>query len=217
MTYIFKVFPRKKTNHDAYFTTFFWGNNGAFSCNYLYYGAHPYPVPAPSGAGRWEVGFDCIDETAPGEVQWNRWFIQAVVIYRDPNSSSAVFVDFYYDLPDLNKKVTNRGYPRAQPPNPAIVMGQAPTNGQGGTQSWGGYDGWEEFNGIIRGIQIYTDKLSTAEIAQEITTPKSTTKGASSIWYLNVNPRPTDVTDKKDVGTPHHPQWQGTTSLEWMQ
>src|SRR5262249_25972048 len=53
-TYIFKVYPRKKTSGAyRYYTTFFWGNNGTFvwdrgSAN-TYYGAHPYPIPAPSG------------------------------------------------------------------------------------------------------------------------------------------------------------------------
>ena len=209
MTYIFQVYPRKKTNNHAYFTTFFWGTNGPFDCDWNYYGAHPYPVPAPSGPGRWESGSDCSDETAPGEVEWNRWFQQAVT---SEKSGSHLLVSFYYDLPDTTKLVQNNGYLRSTPPNPAIVMGQSPDDGTG--KSWGGYDGWEEFNGIIRGIQIYTTALTTTEIAQEIQAPMSTAAGFSSIWYLNLNPRPTDVTDKKGVGTPHNPLWEGTTALE---
>src|SRR4030081_3901583 len=60
-TYIFKVFPRKKTTgaNPRYYTTFFWGNDGTFTWDTgntanTYYGAHPYPVPAPMGAGQWE-------------------------------------------------------------------------------------------------------------------------------------------------------------------
>jgi len=91
-------------------------------------------------------------------------------------------------------------------------MGQAPNlNGV----SWGGYPGWEEFNGIIRGIQIYSGLLSLANIQAEIAAPKSTTAGQNLIWYLNTDPRPTDVTDKKGVGAAHDGSWDGTTALEW--
>jgi hypothetical protein len=72
-----------------------------------------------------------------------------------------------------------------------------------------------EFNGIIRGIQIYSDVLSVSEIMSEIDSPKSTAKGLASIWYLNLDPRPSDVTDKKKVGPPNNPAWEGTTALEW--
>src|SRR2546422_4784780 len=64
-TYIFKVYPRKKTaaSMDSinYYTTFFRGNDGAFSWwgkgpyPNTYYGAHPYPTPAPWGPGQWEI------------------------------------------------------------------------------------------------------------------------------------------------------------------
>src|SRR5262249_31709302 len=98
-------------------------------------------------------------------------------------------------------------------------MGQAPdlcgpppcTSGQ----SWGGYPGWEEFKGVIRGVQIYTAALSLADVQAEIASPMSTSAGRSSIWYLNLDPRPSDVMDKKGVGTPHNPQWDGTTALQW--
>ena len=96
--------------------------------------------------------------------------------------------------------------------HPCHVIGQAPNvNGA----SWGGYAGWEEFNGIIRGIQIYSGLLSVADIQSEIANPMSTTAGQSLIWYLNVNPRPSDVTDKSGRG--HNPSWDGTPAPEWME
>src|SRR5262249_28868442 len=53
-TYVFKVYPRKKTSGaHRYYTTFFWGNDGEFAWDRgnanTYYGAHPYPTPAPAG------------------------------------------------------------------------------------------------------------------------------------------------------------------------
>jgi hypothetical protein len=221
-TYVFRVYPRKKPvppNPNGYYTTFFWGNNGTFTWAGgnadTYYGAHPYPTPAPNGAGQWEISVYSNDYVTGSEVDWDRWYTQAFRAWRE--SASVTHHEFYYDLPDTSKvikhTVSSSSWAQTDPPSPAIVIGQAPDNGNG--QSWGGYDGWEEFNGVIRGIQIYSDVLSVSEILSEIDSPKSTTKGLASIWYLNLDPRPNDVADKKDTGTPHDPAWEGTTALEW--
>jgi hypothetical protein len=221
-TYIFKVYPRKKTatccGSALYFTTFFWGNNGNFIWNNgngnTYYGAHPYPVPAPTGPGQWEISVYSNDYTTGTEVTWNRWYAQAFRAWRE--SATTTHHEFYYDLPDTSKVITktivDSGWANQNPPSPAIVMGQAPNlNGQ----SWGGYPGWEEFNGVIRGIQMYSGLLSVSEIQSEIASPKSTTNGQNFIWYLNVDPRPSDVSDKKTTGTAHNPVWDGSPALEW--
>jgi hypothetical protein len=231
-TYIFKVFPRKKDPgtcypsggncSNRYWTTFFWGNNGTFtwdggSAN-TYYGAHPYPVPPPNGTQMWEISVHAGDRTTGTEVQWNRWYTQAFVAWRV--SSSQTEHRFYYDLPDTSKLLTvtvvgDPGWADQTPPVPAVVMGQAPALVPGSIQSWGGYPGWEEFSGVIRGIQIYNNDLTIADIQAEVVSPKSTTAGAASIWYLNLDPRPSDVTDKKAQGIAHNPTWDGTTALEW--
>jgi hypothetical protein len=44
-------------------------------------------------------------------------------------------------------------------------------------------------------------------VLAETTTPVSTSAGSSSIWYLNVNPTPTDISDKSGRG--HQPAWVG--------
>jgi hypothetical protein len=217
-TYIFKVYPRKKTGVYNYYTTFFWGNDGTFiwdsSNGNTYYGAHPYPTPAPTGPGQWEISVYSSDYVTGSEVQWNRWHTQAFRAWRE--SPSITHHEFYYDLPDTSKVITKTivdpNWASKNPPTPAIVMGQAPDlNGA----SWGGYPGWEEFNGIIRGIQIYSGLLSLADIQSEIAAPKSTAAGQNFIWYLNTDPRPSDVTDKKSAGTAHNPSWSGTTASEW--
>jgi Bacterial Ig-like domain len=223
-TYVFKVFPRKKivpTNSPTgYYTTFFWGNNGDFFWDgrnsNTYYGAHPYPTPPPNGPGQWEISVAANDFVTGSEVQWDRWYTQAFRAWRE--SPSITHHEFYWDLPDTSKVITHTvvdaGWASTNPPVPAIVMGQSPNlNGA----SWGGYPGWEEFNGIIRGVQIYSGLLSVTDIQSEIASPMSTTAGRNAIWYLNLNPRPSDVTDKKGTGTPHNPSWDGTTALEWVQ
>src|SRR5258708_34019667 len=112
----------------------------------------------------------------------------------------------------ITQTIVDPNWASKNPPTPAIVMGQAPDlNGA----SWGGYPGWEEFNGIIRGIQIYSGLLSLAEIQSEIAAPRSTPNGQNFVWYINTDPLPSHVTDKKGIGVPHNPSWSGTTALEW--
>jgi hypothetical protein len=221
-TYVFKVFPRKKTvptnSPTGYYTTFFWGNDGAFAWDggaaNTYYGAHPYPIPAPNGAGQWEISVYANDYVTGTEVQWGRWYTQVFRAWRE--SATTTRHEFYWDWPDTSKVITHTivdsSWADRNPPIPAIVVGQAPNlNGA----SWGGYPGWEEFNGIIRGIQIYSGLLSLSDIQSEISAPQSSAAGQSLIWYLNLNPRPSDVTDKKTTGAPHNPAWAGTTAKEW--
>jgi hypothetical protein len=220
-TYVFRVYPRKKvptSGSTGYYTTFFWGNDGVFTWDgggaNTYYGAHPYPIPEPNGPGQWEISVYARDLTTGSEVVWNRWYTQAFRAWR--TSSSTTHHEFYWDLPDTSKVIrytidSDPGWANRNPPRPAIVMGQTP-NWQG--QSWGGFPGWEEFNGIIRGIQFYSGLLSVSDVLSEIQLPQSTAAGRNFIWYLNLNPRPSDVTDKKGTGTPHNPAWDGT-ALEW--
>lgn len=218
-TYVFKVYPRKKTGQYTYYTTFFWCNDGtaAWDRNGLqntYIGAHPYPIPAPHGAGQWELSINSNDYVTGVEVDWNRWYTQVVRVWRE--SPSITHHEFYYDWPNTSKKITQTlndpDWAARNPPTPAIVVGQSPNvNGV----SWGGYPGWEEFNGVISGIQMYSGLLSMADVAAEVSAPLSTNAGRNLIWYLNLNPRPSDVTDKKGIGTPHNPSWDGTTALEW--
>lgn len=219
-TYIFRVYPRKKTDLSRanYYTTFFWGNDGTFIWDggngNTYYGAHPYPIPAPNGPGQWEISVYSNDYVTGSEVVWNRWYTQAFRAWR--SSPTTTHHEFYYDWPDTSKvikrDIVDPAWAAKNPPAPAIVIGQAPNlNGA----SWGGYPGWEEFNGVIRGIQIYAGLLTLADIAAEMAAPKSSANGLQHIWYLNLDPRPSDVTDQKGVGTPHHPLWSGTTAAEW--
>lgn len=227
VTYIWKVFIRSKMDpsyQTGYYATFFWGNVGTFfwgpgaTAGPAYYGAHPYPNPAsptwPWGPGEWEISINGGDYTTGTEVVWGQWYTQAFRAWRE--SASLTHHEFYWNLPSLTDKlsqdVTGTTWAATNPPKPGIVMGQAPNNG---SASWGGYAGYEELNGILRGIQIYDGLLNTTEILAEIASPKSTTKGANSIWYLNVNPRPSDVTDKSGNG--NHPAWATVDkAAEWV-
>lgn len=221
VTYIWKVFIRSKPVPpfpNGYYTTFFWGNVGTFFWNGgnagTYYGAHPYPTPPPNGPGQWEISINGGDYVTGTEVVWGQWYTQAFRAWRE--SSSITHHEFYWNLPSLTDKlsqdINDPAWAATDPPNKGIVMGQAPNVG---SASWGGYAGYEELNGILRGIQIYDGLLSTTEILDEIASPKSTAKGASSIWYLNANPRPSDVSDQSGAG--NHPAWAtADKAAEWV-
>jgi hypothetical protein len=204
-TYIWRAYPRQQS---GYWTAFFWGNddgngnletfiwdNGAADS---YYGAHPYPTPPPTGPAQWEISV-VQNDFVNGAVVYDRWYTQALRVWSDSNGKHH---EFYWDLPntDAAHRVTYTAptsWGNKNPPVPTLTWGDAP---------WS--PGNEVWNGILRGIQVYSANLSVTEILSESSSPLSTSAGAANIWYLNLNPTPTDITDKSGKG--HHPQWVGS-------
>lgn len=82
------------------------------------------------------------------------------------------------------------------PPTPALTWGDAP---------WAPSN--EMMNGIIRGIQIYSTDLSVGQVIAESNAPLALPIAAANVWYMNLNPTPTDILDKS--GAAHHPEWVG--------
>ncbi len=208
VTYIWRAYPRQQ---PSYYTAFFWGNDDGRGdiTTFLwapggaadsYYGAHPYPQSPPNGNTHfWEISVEQNDYVN-GVVVYDRWYTQALRVWSDANGSK--HHEFYWDLPntDANHRVTRvspADWGNTNPPAPALTWGDAPWN-----------PGNEVWNGILRGIQIYSTNLSLADIQSEATTPLSTSAGASNIWYLNLNPTPSDISDKSGKG--HHPVWVGS-------
>lgn len=206
-TYIWRVYPRQQA---GYYTAFFWGNDdgknnlstflwtssgGADS----YYGAHPYPNPPPNGTAHdWEISIEQND-FVNGRVVYDRWYTQAMRVWVDADGSKRH--EFYWDLPntDASHRVTRTSPPtwgNRMPPVPALTWGDAP---------WA--PGNEVFNGVIRGIQIYSANLSLADVLAEVNGPLSTAAGRASVWYINSNPTPADITDKSGRG--NNPSWVG--------
>jgi len=209
-TYIWRVYPRQQA---GYYTTFFWATSETqFFWNggqgNTYYGAHPYPQNPPTGNTHyWEIstdfGLDVLGDS-PVPVVYNRWYTQALVAW---NTGSGKRTIFYYDLPDTSKFIDHTApasFGNINPPTPALTWGDAPwivpenpnTHGQGN----------EVLNGILRGIQVYSSNLSVADILIEVDSPL-TSAGAANIWYLNLNPTPSDISDKSGRG--HNPAWVG--------
>lgn len=191
-TYIWNLYPRQQS---GYFTTFFHGPQSWPSSN-SFYGAHPYPT---GGTHKWEIAANFGDYTndANGNnttVQWGRWHTQALVV--TPSGSNTVLT-FYWDLPDANKRIT------ATVPSPTPVSGQALSFG---LAPWAVQA--ERLNGILRGIRLYSASLSQADILSEASSPLSTSAGTAGVWYMNMNPTPSDISDKSGRG--HHPAWAGS-------
>ena len=204
-TYIWKVFPLQQS---GYYTTFFWGNDdGAGNLNTFqwdhgnsntYYGAHPYPNYPGTTTHRWEIATDHGGDFVSSElVVYDRWYTQALVAWSDSAGKHTVF---YWDLPDTSKRVehvADPSYGNTNPPAPTLTWGDAPWNPSN-----------EIMNGVIRGIQIYSIALSVNDVLAELSAPQSTSAGASNIWYMNLDPTPSDITDKSGRG--HHPTWVGS-------
>ena len=210
-TYIWRAYPREQppdwpTTQPYYYTTFFWGNddgNGndqTFVWNHgsadTYYGAHPYPL-WPTFKQKWEIATDGYDFTSVEDVGFRRWYTQALVAWADENGFKHTV--FYWDLSDPSKVITHISYPsygNTNPPGPALTFGDAPWN-----------LGCEIYNGILRGIRVYSTNLSLSNILNEADSPLSTPPGARNIWYLNMDPTPDDISDKSGAG--HNPSWVG--------
>ncbi len=203
-TYIWKVYP---VQQSGYYTTFFWGNDdGAGTYETFawdngvantFYGAHPYPNWPDVTTHRWEIATDHGGDFVSTElVVYDRWYTQALVAWSDSAGKHTVF---YWDLPDTSKRiehVADPSYGNTNPPAPALTWGDAPWNPSN-----------EIMNGVIRGIQIYSTALSVNDVLAELSAPQSTSAGASNIWYMNLDPTPSDISDKSGRG--HHPMWVG--------
>lgn len=204
-TYIWRYLPRSQA---SYYTTFFWGNDGEFRWDggrsNTYYGAHPYPYPAPHfvpperiGPRHWEISVGGEDILSESTVEYGRWHSQALVVWSDWLGRK--HHEFYWDLPDLTKvirRTEGRAYGNSPPPAPALTFGDAP---------WAPSE--EIMDGVLRGIQIYSAALPLEDVLAEWAVPGSTSAGASCIWYLNMNPSPDDISDKSGAG--HDPEWVG--------
>lgn len=205
-TYIWRALPRRQA---GYYTAFFWGNDDGLNDlrTFLwtperkadaYYGAHPYPQPAPDGNNhRWEISI-LQDDLLGAPVEYDRWHTQGFRAWPSPLGKHH---EFYWDLPLTSAphriNVTAPAHwGDTHPPQPTLTWGDAP---------WA--PGKEVWNGVLSGIQIYQACLSVDEMLQEAALPGSTKAGKQSLWYLNTMPRPDDISDQSGNG--NHPEWVG--------
>lgn len=94
----------------------------------------------------------------------------------------------------------------ATPTTPAFIFGASPwRSGLGG----GGASATDEASsGTYRSLALFSAALSISDIATEAGTDSNSAQTAAaiaSVWYINKNPTPADVTDKSGAG--HSPSW----------
>jgi hypothetical protein len=212
LTYIWRCYPRRQ---NGYYTTFFWGNDdgvGTYESTFAwvdgihadtYYGFHPYPYTYNDDDQYWEIATQQNDILIypKGAVQFDRWFTQVAQVWADSNDYK--HHKYYFDWPNtasgsyIEWVSTTTSWGERNPPYPTLTFGDAPWNPSN-----------EIYDGILRGFQIYAGLLTPSDIQAELSSPLSTPAGQNSIWYLNTNPTPTDISDKSGRG--HNPVWVGS-------
>ena len=216
------TFKRVNYRQQAgYYTDFFYGPE-SFTGGVDYFGAHPYPEPPPSATDhKHEISINgndyrTDDNAYDTTVSYGRWYRQAVTAQ---NVGSDHVVKYYYDLDagiDRVISITITGANLANGTNPKFVIGDAWWNQQGERQS-----------GLIRGIQQYTEVLSTTHIQaiSQLETDAAVLSYASnnSITSLHaslVNPTAADITDQSGNGNDFVWADTGNTAstivLDWL-
>ena len=216
LTILYKYKPHQQT---GYYATFWYtADNDAFSGASYYQGGLPYP---PAGAGgtahRWEVAHDGTDTYTTQEVVKGVWYPQGFVSELDGSSN----IDYtYYWAIDSGVTSTWIQTAEGSAANLSSCSCTA-TTWSGGTYDLSlGVSPWtanaggdptandETLYGVIRDLQIFDTVLSASEIAQEMATESNaavTSVGGRHLWYSNMNPTPSDVTDKSGSG--NNPSW----------
>ncbi len=208
-TYVWKVRPRQQT---GYYTTFFWSDSNSFLWKSgspdTYYGAHPYPQTASAqGTTHWweiasDFGGDYVNTRAGSRktVVKDVWYTQALRVTYNANGTKTLV--FYTALPsvqpgDVVEAIVPANFGNVNPPSPAITFGDAP---------W--YPGFqhERLSGVLRGIKIFNKVMSEPDMLSEASADAIvTSQGLANVWYMNINPTPTDITDKSGRG--NNPVW----------
>jgi len=94
------------------------------------------------------------------------------------------------------------------PTSPAFIVGCSPWTSSNFAGTGSGYTNTETPGNITRGIKLFNAPLTISDIASEAasaTNSPVTAAGIASVWYMNENPTPTDITDKSGAG--HTPTW----------
>jgi hypothetical protein len=205
VTYIWKYRPRQQT---GYYATMWWSHNGNFDPS-AFYGAHPYPR-TDSGSyvdHNWEIAgmggpydFTNTLSGSPKLVVKDVWYTQALRVIRNPDGSKTA--RFYINLPstassEIIQASAGSWWGDTTPPSPALTFGDSP---------WYAQYGHERLSGVLRHVKIFNKALSESDLLAEANSDSLvTTEGQANVWYMNINPTPSDISDKSGRG--HNPVW----------
>lgn len=225
-TAIWRYNPIQQT---GYYSVAWHANVDAFfAANTYEYGTHPWPASdcTVDGSGHgatgtnsggtahcWELAglgandFLSTNGTTGTVTVKSRWYTQVRMCRVVPSGGHAGEVEhrFYPDFAN----------------NPSLFIQQyvaSVDSASGGGQFLFGVSPWsasganndETLSGYLRGIQLYAAWLDPStdmptEAANQSSNTPLTSAGATSVWYMNQDPIPSDVTDKSGAG--HSPAW----------
>ncbi len=221
-TAIWKINHVQQTGYYA--VAWHTSNDGTFHASTYEYGTHPYPCDGTfefdgrasnptfsSGTVHYSeiAGLGSLDFISSPDPTQASYLVTKGIWYTQARTCRLITVSTTNDTmehvfyPDINSpsnfiKQTILTSALATPTNPAFILGCSPWTVTGSTNS-------ETPSGTVRGIQLYSSYLNISDIIAEVNKPKSTAAGASSYWYINVNPTPSDITDQSGAG--HNPDW----------
>lgn len=229
-TAIWKAYYKAQSNYYA--LKWHTPNAGSFDGGNWSLGMHPYPTdglggnwnpvtgqgfPTNSTDHLYEIaigGSDIISTPDPGgsgnqkfTVTKGVWVTQAGSVelvsgttlrhrfYPDLGTYPNGYIEYDWALSNLSS---------SNPGGEAFLFGAS--DWRSGIPSAGQND--ETPNCYLRWIKLFDDVLSNADILSEAAYASegaTTTAGIAALWYSNLNPTPTDVTDKSGAG--HDPSW----------
>lgn len=175
--------------------------------------AHCWEVAGTGGAVDWLISGPGLGSGTGITVTKDIWYVQARRVRTGGSCGSDYEHSYFPDLLNNPSQVINvcLASITGAGSTPAFYFGSSDWSASGSTNE-------ETLGGKLRGIQLYSTGLSDADIATEAAnitsnTPQ-TSAGISNVWYMNQNPRPSDVTDKSGAG--HDPSWvNANRPTEW--
>lgn len=202
-----------------------------FPASVYEYGTHPFPSAAGAKDGNgqctdgtggsgtvhyYEIAglgasdFICTAGGSPLIVTKNTWVLQARTC--EVISGTTLRHTFYPDL------TNNASYSIVQdnlvanlpgtPTSPCFQLSCSPWRAD--HPAAGQND--ETINGTLRGIALFNARLTLSDIQTEGNSDSNspqTSAGSASVWYINKNPTPSDISDKSGAG--HSPSYSSNT------
>lgn len=219
-TFIWKSRHVEQSN-GLYFTNVWWTQNtGSWDSGAYSAGFHPYPCDGTydaNGERLVQLAYTHYFEIAgllaakdfiasPGGPSYlvtkDVWTTQACKV--EVISGTTLRHSFYPDLDNPTKVIVQDialASLESSPTSPIFAFGSSPWTVSSDTNS-------ETASGIHRFFKAFATPLSLADIqseaAEESNTPV-TTAGIANVWYTNIDPTPSDITDKSGEG--HDPTW----------
>jgi hypothetical protein len=218
------IWTAKYVQQTGYYANLWHCHNGAFAGAEYDFGTHPFPCDGAfdgqnkATGGTSDTGIVHYYEIATvgesvdyiGGVTAESYLVTKGVWVTSARSSEVVGANLRHRYwPDISQptkyiEVTRVLANMNTPASPVFLIGCSPWRAD--SPSAGQND--ETPGGILRGFKLFSASLSITDIASEAASTSNTPQtaaGIASVWYMNVNPTPSDVTDKSGAG--HHPAW----------